>query len=497
MNHDDAGAAGHTPTIDELLRGTHARLLPTDSLTPEIAGALRYARVVADGLVFGYALDAPTSVRILTDPDVERVGVEKLGEAAYANLMRTPVEHELVDIGGRATLHSVYGDSHFVASNALFLSELSRRVTGRPLPEAGALVVVPTRHLLAFHPITDGSVVDAVNDLAAYALGAYEDGPGRLSPQVYWWHRGGLTSLTVIDEDSRTFSLRPPSELLGLMKGLAGLDRAGRLPGSAAASDIDALTRATAGALAHAPAGLEEAFAPAVALSHAHCATDPELARVEGWNAWATALQLGTALFTGAQAQKYYLGEETEGELPAMAAAPPADARAWLDAFYLSLVCRDRQRSARLCRVPLVALRADEGVDPYVLHWIDTLQSYWCERPGDEVVEKLVATMQTSAPEALTLAPKDFVNLVDYQPAALFHRLFTRDHGAFAEALDEAVAHHGSYWGDSTAPRARVALGPLALACLAYDQGFPVTTKRPFLPGYLLDGQRVEVMPAP
>lgn len=62
------------PTPDELLRDAHARLLPADAITPEIAGSMRYARKVAEGLVFAYALDRPSDVRILTDPDVEGVG---------------------------------------------------------------------------------------------------------------------------------------------------------------------------------------------------------------------------------------------------------------------------------------------------------------------------------------------------------------------------------------------------------------------------------------
>ncbi|MFE3610348.1 hypothetical protein ACFXPH_31955, partial [Streptomyces goshikiensis] len=239
---DTRGHGGESP--EELLRGTHARLLPVASLTPDIADGMRYARLIADGLVFAYALDGPTSVRILTDADVERAGLDALGRAAYANLMRVPVEHEEVTVAGRARLHSLYGDSHFVASKALFLSEAARQVTGTALPEGGALVVVPTRHLLAYHPITDGSVVDALNGLASYALGAHEDGPGALSPRVYWWHQGGLTSLTVIDEDTRTFSLRPPPRLLGLMKGLVRLDRAGRID-TAAAADVPEVTALT------------------------------------------------------------------------------------------------------------------------------------------------------------------------------------------------------------------------------------------------------------
>ncbi|MFJ9940523.1 immunity 49 family protein [Streptomyces erythrochromogenes] len=499
MKRDNSSesSAGHGgESVEELLRGVHARLLPVGLVTPEVAGGMRYARVVADELVFAYAYDGPTSVRSLTDADVERVGIEELGQAAYANLMRVPVSHEEISLEGHATLQSVYGDSHFVASKALYLGELARQVTGESLPSAGALVVVPTRHLLAFHPIADGSVVDALNDLAMYALGAYEDGPGPLSPRVYWWHRGGLTSLTVVDEEARALSLRPPQELVALMKGLVRIDRAGRIVVDRPAPDPAELTRTTIGSvarLAEDPAGLGDAFASALALAHVRCVADPVVSELDTWDAWATAVRLGSALFAGSESEQWYLGEENTLRLPAAPAAPPADARAWLDAVYLALTCRAHDRVARLCRVPLETLRQDDTVDAYVLHWVDTLQTYLSGGTGDAVVEKLLATMQASLPETLTHSPDEFVNRVDYQPVALFHRLFTRDHEAFGEVLAEALKEHGGYWGDCGAPRARVALGPLAMACLAHDQGFPIDPERlPHLPRYLVDGKRVE-----
>ncbi|MFD5936050.1 immunity 49 family protein [Streptomyces sp. NPDC060333] len=490
-------------SAEELLRGTHARLLPLASLTQDLVDDMRYARVVADGLVFAYALDGPTSVRILTDADVERAGLRELGQAAYTNLLSVPVTHEEVSVAGRARVHSLHGDSPFVASKALFLSEVARQVTGEPLPRDGALVIVPNRHLLAYHPIADGSVVDALNGLASYALSAHEEGPGQLSPRVYWWHDGALTSLTVIDEDTRTFSLRPPPRLLGLMKGLVRLDRAGRIatPAAAQAPEIAALGRTAAESTARLarepadPAGLAEAFAAVLALGHARCADDPDVANIDTWDAWATAVQLGSALFTGAGPQECHLGEDLVTRLPAMAAEPPADARAWLDAVYLAMACRQMERIDRLCRVPLARLREDDSVDEYVLHWIDTLQTYFSDRPTADAVPKLVSVMKTSVPEAVAQAPTDFVNRVDYHPAALFHRLISGDHEAFAEALAEALADHGSHWGDSAAPRARVALGPLAMACLAHDHGFPVDPKQPFLPAHLLNRQRIEDIP--
>ncbi len=496
----------NTETMDseELLSGVHARLLPAGSITPEIAGALTYARRISDDLVFAYALDRPADIRILTDPDVAHVDPEELGRAAYENLMRVPVTHEEIPHEG-TVLHSLHGDSHFVASKALYLAAAVHRATGASLPHEGALVVMPSRHNLVYHPIADGTVVDAVNALASYGLGAYEDSHGRgaLSPRLYWWHRGGLTSLTVIDEEARRFSVQPPPELLALMKGLVGLDRAGRIPGRATAGTPDpagltarAAESMTALSPSPAPAALEAAFSTVVQLAHARCAADPRASSGFTWAAWATAVQLGTALFTGTdQALDCHLDEDLVRPLPAGPAAPPADARAWLDALYLAVLCRQRDRVRRLCAVPMERLREDDSVDPYVLHWADTLRTYFSDDGSmDDVVAKLGATIEASGP-GVTHAPRTFVDAIDYQPVALFHRLITRDHDTFAKTLTEALAEHRSYWGGSAAPRARVALGPLALASLAHDWGFPLPEDLPFLPVHLLDGQRIEHIP--
>ncbi|WP_245769152.1 immunity 49 family protein [Streptomyces indicus] len=486
---------------EQILREVHCRLLPHGSFTPETIQTMRYARLVADGLVFAYALDQPATVRMLTDPDVARVGDEDaLGRAAYENLTRVPVQHEEIALEGRAVLQSVYGDSPFVASRALYLGQLHHQLTGASLPDAGALFVVPTRHLIAYHPIVDGSVADAVNDLAAYGLGAHEDGPGSLSPRVYWWHDGRITSLTVIDEAAKSFSIQPPSELLTRMRTLVRLDDAGRIPGRGRTDVTASQLAGTAGELLtrlpQDPALLAEAFPRLLDLAHAHCADDPAASLLDTWDAWATSLQLGTALFTGAEPQSCALGEDCERPLPAFPAAPPADARAWLDTFYLAIVCRDRARIQRLREVPLDVLGEDPTADPYLLHWIDTLQTYFAaDCSMDDVVEKLLAVIDASHGEAVTRAPADFVNAVDYQPVALFHRLIARDHEKFAKTLADALKEHVRFWGDSTAPRAQVALGPLAMASLAHSWGFPVDTGLPQLPECLVDGSRIERIP--
>jgi hypothetical protein len=482
----------------ELLERTVLRLVPPGSLPAEAAAQFGYVRRVAEGLDLALALDSPTSVRILDDGDLARSGdTEALWAAAHRNLLAEPFRHDEVHLDGYPVLQSVHGNSPFTASKALLLPELAAEVTGRRLPHAGALVVVPTRHLLAFHPIVDGSAVEAIDALAVYAIRAHEEGPGSLSPHVYWWHDGTLTSLTVVDDVERTITQRPPAEFVDTLRVLRGLDRAGRLVSSARPADVPALTERVADAvegLADDPAGLPGAFAAAVQLAQAHAAADPDAARVETWDAWVAALQLGTALFAETRAVETPLGDR-ELTVPGYGPGVRGDARAWLDAFWLTLVTRERERTTRLCRVPVEALRAAGPVDAYVPHWIETLQGYWLERPTDDVVTSLVATMETSHPDTATRTPKDFVNLVDYQPVAVFHRLLTQEHEAFAAALKEALDQHAAYWEDSTAPGALVALGPLGLACLAYDMKFPLDTGQRALPRHLLDRERLERIP--
>ncbi|MEV5981859.1 Imm49 family immunity protein [Streptomyces sp. NPDC052114] len=472
----------------EILGRTVLRLVADDSFPGETANGFRYARPVAEGLLLVLALDTPTSVRILDDHDVARAGQEQLWAAARENLLREPVEHVEVTGPEGALLQSVHGESHFVASKVLVLPELARATTGRELPEAGALVALPRRNLLAFHPIVDGTVVDAVNDLAAYAMGAHEDGPGGLSPRLYWWHRGRLTSLTVIDHDTRSFSVVPPPELMETMKRLRAGGAPDREDPAPAAEDVVRLVQG--------PGGLGRAFDVTKEQSHARCAADPDGARLETWEAWVWAMQTGSALFAAATARQGTVECRVADRvlaLPATGPAPAAHARAWLDAFYLAVVCREQERLMRLCHVPLDELRGAAPVDDYVLHWIETLRAYWLRRPMDDVVQHLIATMETSHPHVATRTPSDFLDLIDYQPVEVFHRLIRGDRDAFAQALAEALTHHERYWSDKTdgtgglPPLGRVALGPLAIACIAHDAGFPVDTSAPYLPRHLVE----------
>ncbi|WP_327357868.1 hypothetical protein [Streptomyces sp. NBC_01304] len=217
--------ADHSSTPDPL-RNVHLRLVAEESIPEEARGQFSYLQPLATDLMAGIALDMPDTVRVLDDRDVALVEWDTLAAAARANLLSAPVNYDTVDLPDGAVLHILgHPESVFAASKVLVFDEAVKAADGPEIPDEGVLLVVPNRHNLVFCPLNDRHVAEAVNALAQFGQGAYEDGPGRLSPRVFWWRTGTLTSITHFDQESRTMSIAPPDELMTIMRRLAGAAR--------------------------------------------------------------------------------------------------------------------------------------------------------------------------------------------------------------------------------------------------------------------------------
>ena len=124
---------------------------------------------------------------------------------------------EIVDVG---ELCAVVDDSYYVTSQLLALDRYIE-----PQTALGAVVAVPNRHTLLFAPIVDVSVLGLLNALALIAHRRYAEGPGSLSPNLYWWTDGELVVLpTEVDGDEVEFE--PPESFIRLC--LGRLARPGR-----------------------------------------------------------------------------------------------------------------------------------------------------------------------------------------------------------------------------------------------------------------------------
>ncbi|MBT2405622.1 immunity 49 family protein [Streptomyces sp. ISL-87] len=238
-----------------------------------------------------------------------------------------------------------------------------------------------------------------------------------------------------------------------------------------------------------------DALSDALIAAKWFCLKDPEADAFETWEAWVRAMQVGSALFTSATAPegpvpcRIGIAGEVKN-LPATGPQPYLHAGTWLDSFYLAAICRENDRAQRLAQVPVPFLRESGALlDEYTYSWVETLQSFWFGR--DDVYDKLVAAVNGTAPEAVEYADQELMAKILYPPVIMFYRYLRRDAEAFNEALVDALTWHKEFW---TADEARalsgeglVALGPLAVACMARDAGMPIEVESEYLPKELLE----------
>ncbi|MFI1765155.1 hypothetical protein ACH41H_24285 [Streptomyces sp. NPDC020800] len=218
----DLSTPPNSSTAPDPLRSVYLRLVAAQSIPEEAREQFTYLRRLAPDLLAGIALDTAEHVRLLDDREVRLVDWSTLLAAGSANLLAEPVDYNTITLPEGAVLHLLgHPESVFAASKVLLFEEAVRAARGPELPEEGVLLVVPNRHNLAFYPLSDRHVGEAVNTLAQFAQGAYMDGPGELSPRVFWWRAGELVSITAFDRQTGVMSIEPPDELMTILRRLA------------------------------------------------------------------------------------------------------------------------------------------------------------------------------------------------------------------------------------------------------------------------------------
>ncbi|RSN70782.1 MULTISPECIES: hypothetical protein [Actinomadura] len=158
------------------------------------------ARPFAPGLIEAVVVDTPTTMRTVTTTEMR--GWPVSGDALFmigrANV-RADGPLQVVEQDLRGVRVSVLrGWTFYAVTHLAWLEEYL------PIGPYGALVIAPNRSLIVAHPLrmTEGSpraryraAVAAAEELRAQAYRAYHEGPGSLSPQLYWWRAGELTYL--------------------------------------------------------------------------------------------------------------------------------------------------------------------------------------------------------------------------------------------------------------------------------------------------------------
>lgn len=220
---------------------------------------------------------------------------------------------------------------------------------------------------------------------------------------------------------------------------------------------------------------------------------DPGAVMLETWESWLLAMQVHSAVFAATAPDLETVTCKIRQEERHLATTGPQtylNANTWLDAFYLAMICREAARLDMLARIPVSLLRDFGGaLDEYTYAWVETLQSFWLHR--DDLRTHLIRAVDLSAPEQARVVDAEEMSKLRYPPIIMLYHYLRGDLASFNEALADAVRWHKEYW---TADEDRasnilgvVALGPLAIACLAKANGVTVETESGYLPEALLD----------
>ncbi|MBR7825283.1 hypothetical protein KDK95_03115 [Actinospica sp. MGRD01-02] len=221
------GSAAHgsvpaTPPVPAWAAPLRSRLLPTQ-LAAATAGAL--ARPALPGLseVVLCETGPRGGGRLLA---AEQAGnwpapTAEIFAAARANVRNQgvlPTERRAVD-GANLTLLS--GPGPYCPTHVFWLGEYLRR-DGAEVNGNGALVVLPHRHLVAYHAIETQETVTAAGALLRLATRQFETAPGALTDQIYWWRDDQVSALPV-DAAGETLTILPTPEFGDLLDRLPAI----------------------------------------------------------------------------------------------------------------------------------------------------------------------------------------------------------------------------------------------------------------------------------
>jgi hypothetical protein len=182
-------------TVRELIRSgeaarAHLRLrIHDDEYLAPLAREELVVRPFAPGLAACLVWDLPMSVSLVRRADIACWGCHEdvLVDTALENVWTSePVERSKTP-ASYGVIEELAGDSHFAATHALLLerhlgSSSSVRV----------LAAVPNRHTVLFAPLSAGDDPRPISEaLMPLVARAFRDGPGSISPGLFWWKRGG------------------------------------------------------------------------------------------------------------------------------------------------------------------------------------------------------------------------------------------------------------------------------------------------------------------
>lgn len=230
---------------------------------------------------------------------------------------------------------------------------------------------------------------------------------------------------------------------------------------------------------------------------------DPECTWIWAWDAWAFAFQYHHAVVALGTVQpgtevELFVAYESRS-LVSPGAMTGADARTWLTAFFMGLICRDEKRVRHLAAIPVERLRgAGKAHYPeYVYAWVSALQALI--NLDDRLVSHLRGAMEGADSYSLENAGSaPAADLLVFPQMDLLRAYLTGDPDDFERTLVRGLEMFGDFHarsGGSDPLEQVMPLGLLGLAVLVYDEAgrdpeSRMDVRSDYLPRVLLEGGR-------
>ncbi len=170
-----------------------------------------------EGTIEVLVLDMPTSMRTVARSEVERWGVDvaTLLDIGRQNLrLYHAVERQPISIQPGVRV-DIYASDPFYTASFVLLPEVWLAEPNMH----GALIALPRRDTLIVHNIQDLGAMDAMEAMLRAAVDLYAEGPGSISPYVYWYHDATFTKLPYTLEGN-TLKLSLPESFTELIDAL-------------------------------------------------------------------------------------------------------------------------------------------------------------------------------------------------------------------------------------------------------------------------------------
>lgn len=193
------------------------------------------------------------------------------------------------------------------------------------------------------------------------------------------------------------------------------------------------------------------------------------------------------ALGSGVGEIEFALGDH-HVRLPATGPSDATHVGNWRIGWWLAHIVRDQVAIDTLAATPIDVLRRSSSRgDECQYLFVDALQAF--EKRTADWSNRLHVALDATDPEQVKIFDEEFVLNILVPEMQMLFRFAIGEIKPFNEALLFALERHKKYWSKSDRkrdPDGYLALGPLAIASLAYDAGIPLDVESEYAPRSLI-----------